>query len=202
MTHERADTAASRSPVTLAIVLLASGLIGWFASAALLVERIRSLQNPTVSLSCDVSPFVTCGALFDRWQASLLGFPNPILGVAGFVAPIVVAAGLLAGARFSAWYWQVFTAGVLGAWIFVTWLFAQSVFVIGVLCPYCMVVWAVTIPQWWFLVSWALRSGALFGTRARRFGEWFFPFAWVAMLANYAVIVISILVKFPFLLSG
>ncbi|QOD93459.1 vitamin K epoxide reductase family protein [Chryseoglobus sp. 28M-23] len=130
MTHERADTAASRSPVTLAIVLLASGLIGWFASAALLVERIRSLQNPTVSLSCDVSPFVTCGALFDRWQASLLGFPNPILGVAGFVAPIVVAAGLLAGARFSAWYWQVFTAGVLGAWIFVTWLFAQSVFVI------------------------------------------------------------------------
>ena len=30
--------------------------------------------------------------------------------------------------------------------VFVHWLIYQSLYVIGALCPYCMIVWAVTIP--------------------------------------------------------
>jgi uncharacterized membrane protein len=192
---------ARGSTSSLAIVLLVTGVIGWVASVILLVERLRNLQNPGEALSCDLSPFVSCGALFERWQASVLGFPNPILGVAGFVAPIAVAAGLLAGAWFGAWYWRLLTLGVFGAWIFVTWLYTQSVYAIGVLCPYCMLVWAVTIPMWWYLLAWGLKHGTLFGNRTRRLGEQLFPFAWVAVLANYAVIVLTILVQFPFLFA-
>lgn len=192
---------APRSAIPLAVVLLATGAIGWLASAMLLVERIHSLQNPGVALSCDISPFVSCGALFERWQASLLGFPNPILGVAGFVAPIAVAVGLFTGARFGVWYWRLFTLGVFGAWLFVTWLYTQSVYVIGVLCPYCMLVWAVTIPMWWYLLAWGVQHGTLFGDRSRRVGRLLFPFAWVAILANYAVIVLTILLQFPFIFA-
>ncbi|MET3768814.1 putative membrane protein [Marisediminicola sp. UYEF4] len=190
-----------RSPLALAVVLLATGAIGWLAAVALLVERVRGLENPDVALSCDISPFVSCGALFDRWQASLLGFPNPILGVAGFVAPVAVAAGILAGAHFGSWFWRLFTLGVFGAWLFVTWLYIQSVFVIGVLCPYCLIVWAVTIPMWWYLLGWGLRYGTLFGSGTRRLGQSAFPFAWVLVVANYAVIVLTILVQFPFLFA-
>ncbi len=186
-----------RSVIPLAVILLVTGAIGWFAAVTLLVERVRGLQNPGQSLSCDISPFVSCGALFDRWQASLLGFPNPILGVAGFVAPIAVAVGLLTGARFSSWYWQLFTIGVFAAWLFVTWLYIQSVYAIGVLCPYCMLVWAVTIPMWWYLLAWGLKHGTLFGTGTRHVGEKLFPFALVLVLANYSVIVLSIVVRFP-----
>lgn len=195
------DDPARRATLSLAAVLLVTGAIGWLASVILLVERVRGLQNPGATLSCDISPFVSCGALFDRWQASILGFPNPILGVAGFVAPIAVAVGLLGGARFGSWYWRLFTLGVLGAWLFVTWLYTQSVYVIGVLCPYCMLVWAVTIPMWWYLLAWGLKHGALFGERTRRVGQQLFPFAWVIVLANYAVIVLTILVQFPFIFA-
>lgn len=195
------DARRPRPALGLAVVLLVTGSIGWIGSAALLIERIRSLQNPGTALSCDISPFVSCGALFDRWQASLFGFPNPLLGVAGFVAPIAVAAGLLTGARFGSWYWRLFTLGVFSAWVFVTWLYTQSVYVIGVLCPYCMVVWAATIPMWWYLHAWGLKHGTIFGDRTRRVGRQIFPFAWVAVLANYAVIVLTILVQFPSVLS-
>lgn len=193
--------ATRRATLSLAAVLLVTGVSGWLASVILLVERVRGLQNPGATLSCDISPFVSCGALFDRWQAEILGFPNPILGVAGFVAPIAVAMGLLAGARFGSWYWQLFTLGLLGAWLFVTWLYIQSVYVIGVLCPYCMLVWAVTIPMWWHLLAWGLKHGTLFGVRTRRVGQQLFPFAWVIVLVNYAVIVLTILVKFPFIFA-
>jgi uncharacterized membrane protein len=199
------DAAARRSPdrssTSLAIVLVVTGSIGWLASATLLVERIRSLQYPSAPLSCDINPFVSCGALFDRWQASLLGFPNPVLGVAGFVAPIAAALGLLAGARFAAWYWRLLTGGVFAAWLFITWLYAQSVFVIGILCPYCMIVWAVTIPMWWYLLAWSLREGTLFGQGTRRLGAQLFPFAWVVVIANYAVIAISIILRFPLIFA-
>jgi uncharacterized membrane protein len=195
------DAVASRRPIGFAIFLLLTGVIGWSGSTILLVEKIHKLIDPGTTLSCDVNPFISCGALFDTWQSSLLGFPNPILGVAGFVAPIAVAVGLLAGARFDAWFWRLFMAGVFGAWLFVTWLYTQSVFAIGVLCPYCMLVWAVTIPMFWYTLAWGLKRGTLFGPRTRRFGERVFPFAWIIVLANYTVIVLTILVQFPLLLS-
>ena len=91
---------------SLAIIFIVAGDIGWFASASLLIERVKSLQNPTKDLACDISPFVACGPLFDRWQASLFGFPNAMLGVAGFIVPIVIGFAIFAGAKFNGWFWR------------------------------------------------------------------------------------------------
>jgi len=193
-----ADPAEPRRRVLLAVVLIVGGTIGWFASTALLVERIRALQNPQVSLACDISPFVSCGALFDRWQASLLGFPNPVIGVAGFIAPIVIGLGILAGARFASWFWRIVVVGLFGAWAFVAWLFFQSAFVIGVLCPYCLVVWAATIPLWWSALVVSMAAGHL-GRRATSPGRALSTFIPVLILANYAVIIAAIVIRFPFL---
>ena len=44
------------------------------------------------------------------------------------------------------WYWAGLAAGTLLGTVFVHWLIFQSLYRIGALCPYCMVVWAVTIP--------------------------------------------------------
>lgn len=183
----------------LTVVLIIGGTTGWIASTALLVERIRTLQNPEVTLSCDISPFVSCGALFDRWQASLLGFPNPVIGVAGFVAPMVVGLALVAGASFAPWFWRLFVVGHFGAWLFVTWLFAQSTFVIGVLCPYCLVVWAATIPLWWTTLVMSLANGQWGDGRLRAVGQSSRPFTVVFIFANYAVIVIAIVLTIPFI---
>ncbi|MER3394118.1 MAG: vitamin K epoxide reductase family protein, partial [Microcella pacifica] len=74
-------------------------------------------------LNCDVNPLVSCGTVMTSPEASLFGFPNPLLGVAGLVAPIAVGVALLAGARFARWFWALFLGGVTLAWVFVMWLF-------------------------------------------------------------------------------
>lgn len=177
----------------LARIFIVAGVIGWFASATLLIERVKSLQNPSNNLSCDISPFVSCGPLFDRWQASLFGFPNAILGVAGFVVPIVIGVAILAGANFKSWFWRCAVVGLGLAWFFVTWLFSQSVYDIGVLCPYCLVVWLSTIPMWWTVLIvtiihgyWGSKTQPLFSRRG-------LSFIFVAIILNYAVIAFLIM---------
>ncbi|WP_205856507.1 vitamin K epoxide reductase family protein, partial [Phytoactinopolyspora endophytica] len=129
------------SSFALGWLLLIGGAIGLAGSATLAIERILLLQDPGHTPSCSFNPIVTCGAVMESWQGELFGFPNPFIGVAAF--PVVMTFGvmLLAGLRPPRWMWLGLWAGtVLGA-AFVTWLFTQSVYVIGALCPYCMVVW-------------------------------------------------------------
>ncbi|HSS23447.1 MAG TPA: vitamin K epoxide reductase family protein, partial [Mycobacterium sp.] len=87
----------------------------------------------------------SCGSVMVTPQASLLGFPNPLLGIVGFT--VVVVTGVLAVTKVSLpqWYWVGLTVGTLVGAAFVHWLIFQSLYRIGALCPYCMVVWVVTI---------------------------------------------------------
>jgi uncharacterized membrane protein len=176
----------------LARIFVIAGAIGWFASVALLVERVQSLQDPTKNPSCDISPFVSCGALFDRWQASLFGFPNALLGVAGFVVPIVIGVGIFAGAHFKNWFWRSAVIGIGVAWIFITWLFTQSIYNIGVVCPYCLVVWAATIPMWWTVLIVTIVQGC-WGLEIRKIvSSWGISYLPVIVILNYGVIAILI----------
>ena len=181
---------------SLARIFIVAGAIGWFASASLLIERVKSLQNPTKDLACDISPFVACGPLFDRWQASLFGFPNAMLGVAGFVVPIVIGFAIFAGAKFKGWFWRGAVIGLGLAWIFVTWLFTQSVYNIGVLCPYCLVVWLATIPMWWTVLV-ATTSLGFWGAKIRNLvAGWGIAYLPALIILNFGVIIISIFQQF------
>ena len=91
---------------------------------------------------------------------------------------------------------MAFNAGLLVAWVFVTWLFTQTVWSIGALCPWCMLVWAMTIPMFWVFTIWNMSRGT-FGPRARRVGRALLPFCWAFPLANYLVIAVTILIMFP-----
>jgi uncharacterized membrane protein len=185
-----------------AILLIFAGIVGFFGSFQLVVEKYQLLEHPKQALGCDINPFVSCSTVIDSWQAHLFGFPNPILGVAGFVAPIAVGVSLLAGAKFARWYWIAFNVGLFLAWVFVTWLFTQTVFVIGSLCPWCMLVWSVTIPMFWVFTVWNLANGKLTTnpTLQRRMRA-FLPYSWILPVANYFVIVVIILTHFPTLLT-
>lgn len=154
------DPVAKR-PVTYAVLLILLGAIGWFAAFTLTVEKFEALANPGAALGCDFSLLVQCSANLDSWQGSLLGFPNPILGLAGWVAPMAVGVALLAGARFDRWFRIAFNVGVAAALGFVIWLISQSVFVLGTLCPWCMLTWSVTIPLFWLVTLRNLREGVL-----------------------------------------
>jgi uncharacterized membrane protein len=136
---------AARVPAPRAWWVLIAGVIGLAASMTLTVEKIELLRNPSYVPTCNINPIVSCGSVMVTPQASVLGFPNPLLGLVGFT--VVIVSGVLAVTKVSLpqWYWIGLTIGVLVGSAFVHWLIFQSLYRIGALCPYCMVVWVVTI---------------------------------------------------------
>ena len=59
---------------------------------------------------------------------------------------MTVGAAIMAGATFKKWFWQLFIIGTSAGFLLVHWFIAQSLYIIGALCIYCMVVWTVTVP--------------------------------------------------------
>jgi uncharacterized membrane protein len=180
---------ATHRPLSLAIILVVTGAIGWYAAFRLVLDKFAVLENPQTDLNCNMSVIVQCGANLGSWQGAILGFPNPILGVTGFVAPIAVGVALLAGASFARWFWISLNIGVLGALVFCLWLSYQSIFALSTLCPWCMVVWSATIPLFWTLTLANARAG-VFGDRMKRLGGALFGWVPVITVAGYLVIAI------------
>lgn len=180
-----------------AINLIWTGILGWFAAFSLVLERIHVATDPNATLSCDLNPFISCKSVMLTPQASLFGFPNPLLGLAGFVAPIAVGVAILAGAKFAAWFWRLFATGITAGFIFVLWLWTQSTFVINVLCPYCMVAWAAMIPLFWKVILFGTKDG--FIDTPLRFVDFFdraYDKAWVFTLSTELIVIAVIIARF------
>jgi len=186
------DVAAPRRPLSLAIVLIVTGVIGWYAAFSLTLDKLAVLENPQADLDCDLSVIVQCGVNLGSWQGALLGFPNPLLGLGGFVAPIAVGVALLAGASFARWFWIAFNVGVLGAFAFCLWLAYQSIFNLGTLCPWCMLVWSVTIPMFWTLTLANARAGRL-GAALQPLGSRLY--SWVPAITVVGYILIAVVAQ-------
>ena len=153
--------APPKRSIGLGLFFVIAGVVGFVAAFALTLDKFEILKNPKAALGCNFSVLVQCGVNLNSPQGAVFGFPNPLLGIAGFMAVIVVGAALLSGSVFARWFWIALNVGVLGALVFVVWLIGQSVFFLGTLCPWCMVVWAVTIPLFLAITLGNIRSGVL-----------------------------------------
>lgn len=138
-------------PRALAWLLLVGGSIGFLAAFVLTIEKIALIADPGYEPSCSFNPVLSCGSVMVTPQASVFGFPNSLIGVGGFAVVAATGAALLAGARLRSWYWAGLQVGVTCGAVFVQWLIVQSLYRIGALCPYCMVVWAVMMPVFWYV---------------------------------------------------
>lgn len=145
----------------LAILLVIGGALGLLAAADLLIEKIAMLQDPFYVPSCSISAVLSCGSVMLSSASEAFGFPNPIIGLVAF--PVVITTGvvLLAGAELPRWYWRGLQVGVTFGVVFVHWLIFQTLYRIGALCPYCMVVWLVTIPIFLFVTLRNFAAGAI-----------------------------------------
>lgn len=181
--------------LSFAVWLIGMGAAAAAASFLLLYERIQLWQNPDHVTACDVNPWVSCGEVMQSWQASTFGFPNIFIGVIGFPLLIAVGVSLLAAkASLPRWYHLGLQAGVTFAFGFCIWLWTSAVFIIGVLCPYCMVVWAAMIPAFVVTTSRNLIYGVIPASpRVRQLAaEWW----WVAIVVLYLLVFASILLNF------
>ncbi len=187
------DTVTPRRPVVVAIWLVFAGIVGWWAAFSLTMERFAQLQNPGTAASCDFSVLVQCSANLQSPQGSVFGFPNPIIGLTAWAAPIVVGMALLAGARFARWFWVLFWLGFAFALTFVIWLISQSIFVLATLCPWCMVTWSVVIPSFFVVTLHVLREGVVPAPRVRHLAERLMP--WVPLMTLAAFVVVAVIAQ-------
>jgi uncharacterized membrane protein len=174
-------------------ILVFGGIIGIIASIELIIQKIAVLSNPDFVPNCDINPVLSCGSVINTEQASLFGFPNPVLGVIGFTIVIMFGALLFAGVELPRSMWLGLNLGALAGMFFVIWLVGQSLYVIGALCPWCMVVWSVTIPIFWQVTVDNLSSKKLsFG---KGFSEIVVALKWILIGASYLIVIGLIFVR-------
>lgn len=140
-------------------ILVVGGIIGLLCSGILTIEKIALLKNPAAQLNCNLNPVISCGSIVSSDQASAFGFANTLIGIAGFAVVITIGMALLAGASFKRWFWRGLEIGTIFGLGFVHWLIFQALYRINALCPYCMVVWVVTITLFWYTTLYSLREG-------------------------------------------
>ncbi|MCJ7857409.1 vitamin K epoxide reductase family protein [Corynebacterium kalidii] len=141
--------------------LVLFGVVGIFMSGLILHDKIMLLQDVGFTPACTLNDVVSCTDVMNSSQAAAFGFPNPFIGLVGFAVVLTIGVALFAGARFRAWFWYGFLAGLVFAVGFVHWLAYQAVYEIEALCPYCMVVWAVVLPLFVSTVVRVARSRSL-----------------------------------------
>jgi uncharacterized membrane protein len=142
-------------------LLIICGVIGLAAAFIIMVEKIHLLQDPAFIPNCDLNPVISCGSVMKSDQSNAFGFPNPIIGLAAF--PIVITTGvlMLGKIKLKRWYMLGLQAGTIFGLFFIHWLFFQSTYRIGALCPYCIAVWIVTLTAFWYVLLHNIQTGAI-----------------------------------------
>ena len=142
--------------------MLVSALLSLTASFVLSVDAIILAADPRAALACNIHAVISCGTVGASWQASLFGFPNAFLGLIAEPVVITIAVASLGGVRFPRWFMLsaqvVYTLGL----VFAYWLFFQAYFVIGALCPWCLLITLSTTLVFTSLTHVNIRDGNLY----------------------------------------
>ncbi|MFB7447493.1 vitamin K epoxide reductase family protein [Streptomyces sp. NPDC056194] len=142
-------------------LLVITGALGVLASFVITLDKYLLLENPAFAPSCNLSPVLSCTDVMRSEQASVFGFPNPMLGLAAYGVVVAIGAGSLAGARYHRWFWLGLQFGTLLGAGFCMWLMTQALYEIGALCLWCCLAWAATIVLFWYTTVHNLRHGVL-----------------------------------------
>ena len=185
------ETRGVAVPTASAIWVLLAGVIGLAASATLTVEKIRTLADPNYVPSCSINPVLSCGSVMITPQAEAFGFPNPLIGIVAFTVVTVTGVLALSKVALPRWYWLGLATGTLLGVGFIGWLIFQSLYRIGALCPYCMVVWSITIP---LLV--VVSSVALQPLRGHAVARLLHQWRWSITALWFTTLILLILVRF------
>lgn len=126
-------------------VMLLAGISGFMASFILTIDKFKVLKDSGFTPSCSINETLNCKSVMLSDQAEVFGFPNSLIGIATFAMMLVIAVALFYEIRFPRLFWQLLLAGTTLAVIFCHWLAYQTTFIIGALCPNCMVAWVATL---------------------------------------------------------
>ncbi|MFJ8821926.1 vitamin K epoxide reductase family protein [Streptomyces sp. NPDC102467] len=176
-----------------ALLLVITGAAGVLAAWVITLDKFKLLEDPSFTPGCSINPVISCGNIMKSDQASVFGFPNPMLGLVAYGIVICVGMSLLARASFPRWYWLVFNAGCLFGVGFVTWLQFQSLYRINALCLWCSLAWVATILMFWYVTSFNIRNDFLPAPRWLK--TFFADFTWALPVVHVGIIAVLIFTR-------
>jgi uncharacterized membrane protein len=185
--------------VTVWVTMLTASVASLVASFVLSIDALRLAENPNADLACNINAVISCGTVANSWQSSLLGFPNAFLGLVTEPVVLTLAVAGLAGVRFPRWFMfsaqVVYTIGLLFAY----WLFYQAMFVIGALCPWCLLVTLATTLVFFEMTYVNIRDDHLFlPSRIQAALTWFVRsnFDLMLVISWVLVLVLGVVLKY------
>lgn len=142
--------------------MLIGALLSLLAAFVLSVESFHLAKNPDAELSCSVNVIINCATVAKHPSAEMLGFPNSFFGLMAEPVVITVAIAGLMGIAFGRRFMFAAQIGYTLGLLFALYLFYLSMFVIGALCPWCLLVTASTIFVWFSITRYNIRENNLY----------------------------------------
>jgi len=124
---------------SFAVILIFSAA-ALFASFMLTIDEFYLLQHPNETLNCSINLVLNCSTVMQTWQAAIFGFPNMVLGLIAYTSLLTIAVIALLGIKLPKIFMVAVNFGAFVGIVFSEWLTYQSIYVIEVLCPYCLIV--------------------------------------------------------------
>lgn len=142
------------------VIYLAGGL-GLIVSIYAYLETIQaSLQK-----YCTVNAYVSCGAVANSGKTTTLGVPDAIIGIAGFVAILIVASIAERQRTELRWPYLLLFLTTIGVG-FSVYFVVLELAVIHALCPVCLAAWALGWVAWVATIALVRKVRAKARTRA------------------------------------
>ncbi|CAL9628530.1 hypothetical protein SUDANB120_06038 [Streptomyces sp. enrichment culture] len=171
-----------------------AGGAGFIASFAITVDEFALLRDADFAPSDNPGPVLSCADVMSSAQASVSGFPHPLIGHAGYPAVVATGCGLLAAARHRPWFRTRHNVGTLLGDGFCMWLTSRALYDTGALRLRCRPAWAATIALFRYTTVHNRRHGVIRAPRALASGvrefNWAVPTTW------YGVIVLLTATRF------
>lgn len=142
--------------------MLVGATLSLLASFVLSIEAVTLAANPEATLSCSINAVLNCAAVSLHPSAHLFGFPNAFLGLIAEPVVITVAIAGLAGVRFPKPFMFAAQIGYSLGFIFAFYLLYTSYFIIGALCPWCLLVTLTTTLVWFAITRYNIRENNLY----------------------------------------
>ena len=142
--------------------MLVGSVLSLIASFVLSVEAVTLASNPDAVLACSINAVLNCATVGLHPTASLFGFPNAFLGLIAEPVVMTVAIAGLMGVRFPRKFLFVAQIFYTLGFIFAYWLLYTSMFTIGALCPWCLLVTVTTTFVFFSMTRYNIREENLY----------------------------------------
>jgi uncharacterized membrane protein len=154
--------AKQNSNVWIFSTMALSASLSLLAAFVLSVEVVQLAKNPDAALSCSLNAVINCASVMKHPSSDLFGFPNSFLGLIAEPIVLTLAVAGLAGVRFPRGFMAAAQVGYTAGLIFAYYLLYVSVFQIGALCPWCLLVTVSTTMVFASLTHYNIRENNLY----------------------------------------